>query len=201
VPAHVIDGRAVAQRLKARLAAEIAQACAAAAEIGLATVLVGGQFGATAYERRLARLAAELGVPYLPRRLPATATQREVVEAVEELNRSPAVSGILVLRPLPAQVDEATVFRCIRPEKDIEAVHPENARLLALGVPHFVPSTAASAFHLLDTWLEAAGEDRAAFYHRTSSCRSATSPRPSPWPEDLPTPDPQAVHARLPCGS
>jgi 5,10-methylene-tetrahydrofolate dehydrogenase/methenyl tetrahydrofolate cyclohydrolase len=58
------------------------------------------------------------------------------------------VSGILVLRPLPPQIDEATVFRCIRPEKDIEAVHPENAGLLALGVPRFVPSTAASAFHL-----------------------------------------------------
>lgn len=128
---------------------------------------MGGQFGATAYERRLGRLAAELAVPYLPRRLPADATQAEVIDVVAELNRSPAVSGILVLRPLPPQIDEATVFRCIRPEKDIEAVHPENAGLLALGVPRFVPSTAASAFHLLDTWLEDSGENRADFYRRS----------------------------------
>jgi methylenetetrahydrofolate dehydrogenase (NADP+) / methenyltetrahydrofolate cyclohydrolase len=168
VPAHVIDGRAVAHRLRTKLAAEVGHARAAGIEVGLATVLVGGQFGATAYERRLHRLATELTVPYLPRRLPATATQGQVIEAVEELNRSPTVSGILVLRPLPPQIDEATVFRCIRPEKDIEAVHPENAGLLALGVPRFVPSTAASAFHLLDTWLESAGEDRADFYHRST---------------------------------
>jgi methylenetetrahydrofolate dehydrogenase (NADP+) / methenyltetrahydrofolate cyclohydrolase len=91
-----------------------------------------------------------------------------VIDVVAELNRSPAVSGILVLRPLPPQIDEATVFRCIRPEKDIEAVHPENAGLLALGVPRFVPSTAASAFHLLDTWLEDSGENRADFYRRST---------------------------------
>jgi methylenetetrahydrofolate dehydrogenase (NADP+) / methenyltetrahydrofolate cyclohydrolase len=166
VPAHVIDGRAVARRLRATLAAEVEHSRNAGVAVGLATLLVGGQFGATAYERRLARLAAGLDVPYLSRRLPATVTQAELLDVVDELNRSPAVSGILVLRPLPAHLDESTVFRCIRPEKDIEAVHPENAGLLALGVPRFVPSTAASAFHLLDTWLESAGEDRAQFYHR-----------------------------------
>jgi methylenetetrahydrofolate dehydrogenase (NADP+)/methenyltetrahydrofolate cyclohydrolase len=166
--AHVIDGRPVARQLKAKLAAEVDHVRAAGIEVGLATLLVGGQFGATAYERRLGRLATELAVPYLPRRLPETATQAEVIDAVEELNHSPAVSGILVLRPLPDHIDEATVFRCIRPEKDIEAVHPENAGLLALGVPRFVPSTAASAFHLLDTWLEAVGEDRTGFYHRAT---------------------------------
>jgi methylenetetrahydrofolate dehydrogenase (NADP+) / methenyltetrahydrofolate cyclohydrolase len=71
------------------------------------------------------------------------------------------------LRPLPPHVNEAVVFRAIDPCKDIEAVHPENAGLLALGVPRFVPSTAASAFHLLDTWLDEVGEDRADFYHRS----------------------------------
>jgi methylenetetrahydrofolate dehydrogenase (NADP+)/methenyltetrahydrofolate cyclohydrolase len=126
VAAHVIDGRAVARRLKAKLAAEVEQSRRAGVDVGLATLLVGGQFGATAYERRLGRLAAELGVPYLPRRLPATVTQAELVDVVEELNSSSAVSGILVLRPLPAHIDEATVFPSIPPEKDIEAVHPED---------------------------------------------------------------------------
>jgi methylenetetrahydrofolate dehydrogenase (NADP+)/methenyltetrahydrofolate cyclohydrolase len=168
VPADVIDGRAAARVLKEKLAAEVERLRGDGLQAGLATILVGEQFGATAYERRLARLAGELGVRYLPRSLLATCTQAELAGVVEELNRSPAVSGILVLRPLPGHLDEATVFRGIRPEKDIEAVHPENAGLLTLGVPRFVPSTAASAFHLLDTWLASVGEDRADFYHRST---------------------------------
>jgi methylenetetrahydrofolate dehydrogenase (NADP+) / methenyltetrahydrofolate cyclohydrolase len=120
-----------------------------------------------AYEQRVRRLAAELGVPYQHTNLPETATPAELIGVVQILNADPTVSGILVLRPVPTTIDEASVFRAIDPRKDIEAVHPENAGLLALGVPRFVPSTAASAFHLLDTWLEEAGEDLADFYHRS----------------------------------
>jgi methylenetetrahydrofolate dehydrogenase (NADP+)/methenyltetrahydrofolate cyclohydrolase len=129
--------------------------------------VVGDGFSSVAYERRLHRLTAESGVPHLPRRLPPTATEADLLATIAELNADPAVSGILVLRPLPRHVDEAVVFRAIDPLKDVEAVHPENAGLLALGVPRFVPSTAASAFHLLDGWLDSVGEDRAAFYHRS----------------------------------
>jgi methylenetetrahydrofolate dehydrogenase (NADP+)/methenyltetrahydrofolate cyclohydrolase len=59
------------------------------------------------------------------------------------------------------------VFRTLSPVKDIESVHPENAGLLALGTPRYVPSTAASAFHVLDAWLDQVGEDRREFYHRS----------------------------------
>jgi methylenetetrahydrofolate dehydrogenase (NADP+) / methenyltetrahydrofolate cyclohydrolase len=163
----VIDGRACARRLKEGLAGEVEQLRADGLGIGLATVVVGDGFSSGAYERRLRRLAAELDVPYVPRSLPATATQAELVAVLAELNAAPDVSGILVLRPLPRHIDEAAVFAAIAPEKDVEAVHPENAGLLALGVPRFVPSTAASVFHLLDTWLDSAGEDRADFYHRS----------------------------------
>jgi methylenetetrahydrofolate dehydrogenase (NADP+)/methenyltetrahydrofolate cyclohydrolase len=129
--------------------------------------MVGDSYSSAAYEQRLRRLAAELDVPYVPRQLPERTTEAELIAVVEQLNASPEVSGILVLRPLPGHIDEAAVFRAISPLKDIEAVHPENAGLLALGVPRFVPSTAASVFHLLDTWLDEVGEDRAGFYHRS----------------------------------
>jgi methylenetetrahydrofolate dehydrogenase (NADP+)/methenyltetrahydrofolate cyclohydrolase len=165
--AQVIDGRACARSLKESLAADVTRLREDGVGIGLATVVVGNEFGSAAYERRLRRLAAELDVPYLPRNLPDTATEAEVIEVITELNADPGVSGTLVLRPLPSHVDEAAVFRAIDPRKDIEAVHPENAGLLALGVPRFVPSTAASVFHLLDTWLDSVGEDRADFYHRS----------------------------------
>jgi len=167
VSAQIIDGRAAARQLKTDLTGAVKQLREDGLGIGLATVMVGEEFSSVAYERRLRRLAAELDVPHLSRRLPATAGQAELIAVVRELNADPEVSGILLFRPLPADVDEAAVFRAIAPEKDIEAVHPENAGLLALGVPRFVPSTAASVFHLLDTWLDSVGEDRADFYHRS----------------------------------
>ena len=165
--AQIIDGRAAARELKADLATAAKELRGDGLGIGLATVMVGDEFSSVAYERRLRRLATELDVPHLSRRLPATAGQASVTSVVEELNADPSVSGILLFRPLPPHIDEAAVFRAIDPAKDIEAVHPENAGLLALGIPRFVPSTAASVFHLLDTWLDSVGEDRADFYHRS----------------------------------
>lgn len=165
--AQIIDGRACARELKESLVAEVEQLRRNRTGIGLATVMVGDSFGSAAYERRLRRLTAELGVLYLPHQLPATTSEAELIEVVSGLNASPEVSGILILRPLPRRIDEPTVFRAIEPLKDIEAVHPENAGLLALGSPRFVPSTAASVFHLLDNWLDAAGENRADFHHRS----------------------------------
>lgn len=163
---QVIDGRRIARDLKAEVAAEVKHLRADGIGCGLATVLVGDDFSAKVYERRLARLAGEMDVDYRPHALPATATQETVLSRVERLNADPDISGVLVLRPLPAQVSEVPIFRALSPQKDIEAVHPENAGLLALGTPRYVPSTAASAFHVLDRWLDDAGEDRADFYHR-----------------------------------
>ncbi|TDC83181.1 bifunctional 5,10-methylene-tetrahydrofolate dehydrogenase/5,10-methylene-tetrahydrofolate cyclohydrolase [Nonomuraea deserti] len=165
--AQVIDGRACARALKESVAAEIEQLREGGVRTGLATVMVGNGYSSSAYERRLRRLASDLDVTYFPCHLPATISQDDLVSAVGGLNAAADVSGILVLRPLPAHISEAAVFQSIDPVKDIEAVHPENAGRLALGVPRYVPSTAASAFHLLDSWLDSAGEDRAAFYHRS----------------------------------
>ena len=166
--AQVIDGRGAARDLKSLLVADLTQLRELGHDIGLATVIVGAPYEALAYERRLQRLAAQTGVDYRSHALAADASQDEVVERIVALNDDPAVSGILILRPLPAHIDEATVFRAVHPEKDIEALHPDNAGLLALGVPRFVPSTAASVFHLLDGWLDATGTDRAEFYHHAS---------------------------------
>ncbi|MEU4377253.1 bifunctional 5,10-methylenetetrahydrofolate dehydrogenase/5,10-methenyltetrahydrofolate cyclohydrolase [Pseudonocardia alni] len=165
--AHVIDGRACARALKASLTADVSRLTGQGLRLGLATIMVGDDYSSGAYERRLRKLAEQVEVPYRHHRLSSDATQDEVVAVIEALNATPGVSGILVLRPLPAHVDEAAIFRAIDPAKDVEAVHPENAGLLALGIPRFVPSTAASVFHLLDSYLDSVGEDRADFYHRS----------------------------------
>jgi methylenetetrahydrofolate dehydrogenase (NADP+)/methenyltetrahydrofolate cyclohydrolase len=165
--AEVIDGRKIAKALTADVALEVDQLSAEGIACGLATVAVGDDFSASAYQRRLERTAHELGVPYRHVSLAAASRPAEVLSAIHDLNADPAVSGIVVLRPLPEQVSEADAFCALAPVKDIEAVHPENAGLLALGTPRYVPSTAAAAFHVLDTWLDNTGEDRAEFYHRS----------------------------------
>jgi methylenetetrahydrofolate dehydrogenase (NADP+) / methenyltetrahydrofolate cyclohydrolase len=167
VSAQLIDGRKIAESLKADVALEVRQLEAGGIRCGLATVTVGEEYSSKAYERRLGRIAAELGVPRKHVALPAACTQDDLVAAVRRLNADPAVSGILVLRPLPGRISEAVVFAALSPVKDVEAVHPENAGLLALGTPRYVPSTAASAFHVLDRWLDETGEDPADFYHRS----------------------------------
>jgi methylenetetrahydrofolate dehydrogenase (NADP+)/methenyltetrahydrofolate cyclohydrolase len=82
-----------------------------------------------------------------------------VIGKIAEIDADPEITGILVLRPLPAHLPESRVFAALPPLKDVEALHPLNAGLLSLGMPRFVPSTPAAAFHMLDRYTAAAGRD------------------------------------------
>jgi methylenetetrahydrofolate dehydrogenase (NADP+) / methenyltetrahydrofolate cyclohydrolase len=166
VSADIIDGRKIARRLKDDVAIDVKQLNADGIDCGLATVVVGDNYGAKVYEQRIGRIAGELEVPCRQIALPTATSQDEMLAVIRSLNDDPAVSGILILRPLPQHISEVEIFQAVSPVKDIESVHPENAGLLALGTPRYVPSTAASVFHVLDTWLDSVGEPRSAFYHR-----------------------------------
>jgi methylenetetrahydrofolate dehydrogenase (NADP+)/methenyltetrahydrofolate cyclohydrolase len=157
----LIDGRAYAAELAETLRAEVAQLPDAA---GIATVLVGDDLAAQVYQRRIDRHAREVGIVSRPERLPATATLGQVVGKIAELDADPEISGILVLRPLPAHLPESRVFAALPPLKDVEALHPLNAGLLSLGTPRFVPSTPASAFYMLDRYTESVGRDPGSAY-------------------------------------
>jgi methylenetetrahydrofolate dehydrogenase (NADP+) / methenyltetrahydrofolate cyclohydrolase len=163
--AHVIDGEAFAGELRAQLEKDMAELREAGVRPGLATVLVGDDYAAQAYERRVRRLAEELGCHYVSEALEPGIEQADALAVVGKLNADPRVSGILILRPLPEQVAEAEVYRTLDPLKDIEAVHPENAGLLALGEPRFTPSTPASVFYMLDRYVEESGRDAKTFYN------------------------------------
>jgi methylenetetrahydrofolate dehydrogenase (NADP+)/methenyltetrahydrofolate cyclohydrolase len=162
--AHVIDGRRYAQDLRNALSSDMLLLTDQGVRPGLATVIVGDNYPARAYERRVRRLALDIGVRYVRDSLPSDAPEADVVAVVGKLNTDPRVSGILILRPLPPQVSEAALYRVLDPLKDIEAVHPVNAGLLALGRARFVPSTPASVFHLLDRYLVESGRDPAEVY-------------------------------------
>ena len=163
--AHVIDGEALASELRAEVERTFRELVASGIRPGLATVLLGEDYAAKAYERRLRRVAEELGCHYVSEELAGDVEQADALAIIGKLNADPRISGILILRPLPEQVSEPTLYRTLDPLKDIEAVHPDNAGLLALGTPRYVPSTPASVFFMLDRYVEDTGRDPKTFYN------------------------------------
>jgi len=162
-----IDGTAAARQLHNELQRDVKALGEQQLVPGLATVLVGSDYASIAYERRVRRLAEEVGCHYVHAHLQADAEQADLLAVVGGLNADPRISGILILRPLQPQHTEADIFRMLDPDKDIESVHPLNAGLLALGRPRFIPSTPASCFYLLDHHLQRTGTDLKAFYPRS----------------------------------
>jgi methylenetetrahydrofolate dehydrogenase (NADP+) / methenyltetrahydrofolate cyclohydrolase len=162
--ATVIDGNALAEELSEHVHQELEQLKISGSVPGLATILVGDDPAAAAYERHVRRLSERLGCEYMNEHLPADAEVADVLAVVGKLNADPRITGILVLRPLPEGISEPLVYRALDPYKDVEAVHPENAGLLAQGRPRFVPSTPASCFYLLDAYLRSTGREPEAFY-------------------------------------
>jgi methylenetetrahydrofolate dehydrogenase (NADP+) / methenyltetrahydrofolate cyclohydrolase len=151
--AQLIDGTAIAAKVRAQVAAEVAARIAAGKhQPGLATVLVGDNAASQTYVRSKQKACAEAGIASFGHDLPATATQREVEELVAQLNADPRVHGILVQLPLPDGLDEEKVLAAISLEKDVDGFHPINIGRLAMKgrKPLFVPCTPAGCMVLLE---------------------------------------------------
>src|SRR6202162_4525740 len=140
--AKLIDGRAVAEKVYVDLRREIAELKSKGITPGLAVVLVGDNPASRAYVRSKDKISRELGLHSVKLELPASTTQSELLARVEELNRDPAIHGILVQSPPPKQINEATIVRALDPAKDVDGFHPVNVAKLALGDESgFVPCT------------------------------------------------------------
>lgn len=161
---EAIDGTKYAELLKMEVRAQMESLGADGLDAHLAVVRVGEDYRAKSYEQRLRRAGGQLGLQVSSFVLDERCTQAELLDRIRALNHDPEVSAILLLRPLPPQLTEVEAFRALSPLKDVEAVHPENAGLLALGCPRYLPSTPAAAFYILDHWLDDHGLDRAQFY-------------------------------------
>ena len=157
----LIDGRAIGAALKDTLRSELEELGRAA---GIATLLVGDDLAAQVYQRRIDKNAHELGLVSRPEQMPGDSTLGQVIGKIAELDADPDIDGILVLRPLPPHLSESRIFNALPVLKDVEALHPTNAGLLSLGIPRFIPSTPAAAFHMLDTHTRAMGRDPATAY-------------------------------------
>src|SRR6476659_6988558 len=147
----LIEGRPIAEKVYADLRGEIAELKKSRRTPGLAVVLVGDNPASRAYVRSKDKMCRDLGIHSVKLELPAETTQDELLARVEELNRDPAIHGILVQSPPPKQIDEGAIVRALDPAKDVDGFHPINIAKLALGDRSgFVPCTPLGCLRLLE---------------------------------------------------
>ncbi|HEY8605187.1 bifunctional methylenetetrahydrofolate dehydrogenase/methenyltetrahydrofolate cyclohydrolase FolD [Tsuneonella suprasediminis] len=148
--AQIIDGKAFAANLRERVGALAAEfAAKAGRKAGLAVVLVGEDAASQVYVRSKGKATVAANMESFEHRLPADVSQDELLALVAKLNADPAVDGILVQLPLPAQMDEQAVIAAIDPDKDVDGFHVINAGRLAVGDRGFVPCTPLGCMMLL----------------------------------------------------
>jgi methylenetetrahydrofolate dehydrogenase (NADP+)/methenyltetrahydrofolate cyclohydrolase len=148
--ARIVDGKAIAATVRAEVARTVARLVEAGVQPGLDVVLVGEDPASQVYVRNKDRAASDAGFAVRTHRLPASTTQRELVELVERLNDDDACDGILVQLPLPKGLDSDAVVRALDPKKDVDGLHPANVANLWMDRPGLVPCTPAGCIELLD---------------------------------------------------
>lgn len=161
--ATLIDGKAIARRIREELAEDGRRLAEATGVVpGLVAVLVGSDPASATYVRMKERACADAGFRSRVVRLPGKTTQEELLARIRELEREEEVHGILVQLPLPPQIDPAAVVRGIDPRKDVDGFHPVNVGRVVLGELDraFVPATPAGILRLLrETGVELAGAE------------------------------------------
>jgi methylenetetrahydrofolate dehydrogenase (NADP+)/methenyltetrahydrofolate cyclohydrolase len=159
--ATIIDGKAIAARVREDVAREVGSFIAETGQApGLATVLVGEDPASAVYVGGKQRACVEVGMVPFDRRLPADASFEQVAEELDALGSDPAVSGILLQLPVPEQLDGPVLTALIGPDKDVDGLTPVNAGLLSLGRPGLRPCTPSGVMEMLrDTGVELQGAE------------------------------------------
>ncbi len=157
--ARLLDGKSVARRLTEETARQARMLTERTGVVpGLGVVLVGDAPASVSYVTAKERACAALGFLSHECRLPATATQAELMDVIRGLNDDPAIHGILVQLPLPQQIDEQAAIAAIHPDKDVDGFTPVNVGRMMIGQPCFLPCTPHGIIHLLiDSGIETKG--------------------------------------------
>jgi len=148
--ATLIDGAALARRIRGEVAQRAAALTARGTRPGLAVVLVGDDPASSVYVRNKVKDCEESGIFSVLDRLPASTTEGALLARVRELNADPAIHGVLVQLPLPDHIDERRVIETIAPEKDVDGFHVSNAGALMTGKPRFRPCTPYGVMKMLE---------------------------------------------------
>jgi len=159
--ATIIDGKKVSLEIREQLKKETETFVRETGVTpGLAVVLVGNDAASAVYVRNKHRACAEIGFYSEVHELPEETKEDELLALLARLNEDPKIHGILVQLPLPKQIDADKVIRTIKPEKDVDAFHPENVGRITLGNYHFLPCTPAGVMALLDAYgIDPSGKD------------------------------------------
>lgn len=149
--ARLIDGKKISALVREEIAAEAkALESQSGVRAHLAAVLVGDDPASQVYVRNKERACEKCGMRSTLHRLPAETTQQQLATLIADLNADTDVHGILVQLPLPDNLDATPVLDAIRPEKDVDAFHPENVGLLLQGRPRFLPCTPHGVMKMLE---------------------------------------------------
>ena len=150
--ATIIDGKALAAKIRRQAKEEAAALRAQGVETGLAVVLVGDDPASQTYVRAKHRDCEECGITSFDYTLPADTSQDELLALIARLNADTAVAGILVQMPLPAHLDAERVIAAIDPAKDVDGFHPMNLGKLVRGLPGLRPCTPAGIMRMLEEY-------------------------------------------------
>lgn len=150
--AILMDGKAIANRVKQQLAAEMGDLAAEGITPGLAVILVGDDPASHVYVRNKEKACAELGIHSEVYRLPADVSQAELVGRIRQLNADGRIHGILVQKPLPPHIDDKAVIGAIDVAKDVDGFHPVSVGNLLIGDEGFVPCTPAGVMEMLKAY-------------------------------------------------
>lgn len=158
--AKIIDGKAVSAKVKEQVRKEAEVLKNQGIEIGLAVVIVGNNSASRVYVNNKKKACEEVGFNSYEYALPEETTEAELLELVEKLNSDDKVNGILVQLPLPKQINENAIINAIRPEKDVDAFHPENVGHIMIGDFSFLPCTPAGVMELIaETGVDVCGKN------------------------------------------
>ena len=148
---RLLPGKELSERIEGELREQAAGLAARGVQPCLAVVLIGDDPASHTYVRNKIKAAERVGIRSIDKILPADTAQPQLERVIAELNRDPAVHGVLCQMPLPGHLDAERVTRLIDPAKDVDCFHPHNVGLLAMGQPRFLPCTPAGVLEMLSS--------------------------------------------------
>jgi methylenetetrahydrofolate dehydrogenase (NADP+)/methenyltetrahydrofolate cyclohydrolase len=150
MPAKILDGKAVAESVRAALRTRVAALAARGVRPGLAAILAGADPASRVYVRNKVRACEDTGVHSEVHEFPDPVSEGELLQRIAKLNADPRIHGVLVQLPLPGNLDANRVLAAIAPAKDADGFHAESLGALVQGRPGFVPGTPAGVMALLE---------------------------------------------------
>lgn len=158
--ASIIDGKAIAARLKEGLKERIAELQNQGVQPGLAVILVGDNSASRVYVNMKKKACADMDIYSEEHTLPEDTTEAELLRLIAELNQNPGIDGILLQLPLPKHLDEMKMLEAISPDKDVDGFHPVNVGKMTIGIPGFLPCTPAGVMELIkETGVKMSGKE------------------------------------------